>query len=95
MSFKTSNYKDRELYRRVNREYKRRYRQKNGAHKYARRLWTQDEETLVVLSEIPDSVLAKMMGRSVGAIQKHRWKLRKKGHSIDNKAGIIRTSPEP
>lgn len=96
MSYKSSGLKDRETFLRADRKYKQGYRIRNGAYKHGRRRWTWDEDMLVITAtKIPDRILASIMERSVGAIQKRRHTLRKRGHSIDNKAGVSGTSSGP
>ena len=80
MSFKTSPYTDRERYREVTKEYKRRYRARTGANKY-RRGWTKGEDIEVLEQKISDRELGAKILRSVGAIQHRRSRLK---NGLDN-----------
>ena len=93
MSFKTSNYNDREKYRKISRGMKERYRKRTGASQYERRVWTQFEEQILFDPDLTDREISVRIKRSVGAIQKHRWQLRKRGYD-GYKTGSDRTSGE-
>lgn len=69
-------YADMEKYRRTARAQKNRYYGKT-AFLYPGRLWTDDENELILAHEMPDSELSTMIQRSVGAIQVQRCKLKK------------------
>lgn len=68
-------YKDMDKFRETKKLQSRRYRAKNGAGKY-RRDWTLHEINLVIEHSKPDSELAKEIKRSVGAIQKMRYRVK-------------------
>lgn len=76
MSFKSNRYKDREKYRNINREIKRRYRERTGAGKYPYQHWTIEEDKLVMERIMTDRELSDLIHRSVGSIQKRRWRLK-------------------
>lgn len=59
------------------RQQKRRYYGKT-AFLYEKRNWTIVEDNMVLEHKMPDVVLSEKIHRSVGAIQKRRWKLKKK-----------------
>lgn len=81
MSFKTSCYKNREVFREVNKKYKRGYRNRTGSNKYERRSWSKIDDARVLSHSISDRELSKEIERSVTAIQHRRYRLR---NGIDN-----------
>ena len=43
--------------------------------------WTEEELRLVLAHEVSDTDLAKLLNRSVGAIQRIRWRFKKKKYA--------------
>ena len=77
MSFKTNGYTKIEDWRKERERQKRRYRLKNGSHKWRSR-WTAEEVERVMEHSIPDVELSKEIKHSVVAIQVCRSRNRKK-----------------
>lgn len=69
MSKKTNRAESRKRYNK--RYYKR-------TEKYKQRLWTKEEEKMVLAHEITDTELSAKIKRSVRSIQVHRSKLKKR-----------------
>lgn len=72
-------YKKSEHGRKGRKAYKRRYYAKTAFAKKHLKPWSAEEEKLVISHEIKDTELAAKLGRSVGAIQKKRCRLKKGG----------------
>jgi hypothetical protein len=72
-----SDYVDMNKFVKTRRRQKARYRNKNGANMYERKIWTDYEDYLVLKHDIPDTRLSIIIERSVGAIQTRRVKLKK------------------
>lgn len=70
------NYKNMDKYYSYVRNYKLRYRIKNGQGTGGHP-WTEEEDKLVLEHKMPDAELVRKIGRSISAIQKRRWKLKK------------------
>lgn len=70
-------YADMDKYAETKRRFQRGYRKRTGAGMYETRQWTMSEDELVLKQDIIDRELSKKIKRSVGAIQKRRWQLRK------------------
>jgi hypothetical protein len=66
------NYKDVATYRERTQAYKTKYRAMTGSGKCGRKKWTEKEIRLIVEHKYPDRELARMLGRSVQAIQTKR-----------------------
>ena len=77
MSFKSLRYKDVEKYRINNLLAKQRYRDRTGSGKYARRLYSKEEDERILAHDITDRELSKQIKRSVEAIQIRRSRLKK------------------
>lgn len=73
MSYKTNGYGTREAYN----ERRKRYRKATGTGLYKKRIYTQDEDELILLHSIPDRELSKKIKRSVTAIQSRRTLLKR------------------
>lgn len=70
-------YKDLDKYRAACKRQKTRWRARTGAYQYERRLWTNDEDKLVLAHKMTDRELGLLLKRSVGAIQSRRSKINK------------------
>ncbi len=70
------NYRDMEKYRKACRRQNQRYYGKTS-FLYQPRLWTAEEDTLVMEHDITDHELSEKISRSVRAIQHRRHRLRK------------------
>ena len=68
-------YIDMLLYKETRNAQRKRYYNKTA--KYGRRNWTNEEDELVLLHEIPDMELSRKISRSVEAIQIRRSRLNK------------------
>ncbi len=71
MPNRKNKYADMDKYRKTRKEQNRKYYKKT-ASVYPRKIWTLEEEKMVMEHSIPDSELSKLICRSVGAIQKRR-----------------------
>lgn len=76
MSFRCSNFKDRDHYRAVRKLQKERYRKNTGSGKYPQKKWTEEEVTLVIKHDMTDRELAQELRRSVASIQQKRHNIR-------------------
>ena len=76
MSNRKEQYSNMERYRKTKREQMKRYYGKT-ARKYERKLWTKEEDALVLEHKVTDSFLSDLIERSVGAIQTRRCFLNK------------------
>ena len=75
---RTKHYADREKLQEYKRRMKESYRRRTGASRTAggpSRPYSAEEDALIVAHGMPDRELAEKIGRSVGAIQKRRWRL--------------------
>lgn len=70
-------YKDKNKYLATKKRQSDRYRQRGGAYLYEKRPYTQAEDEAILKHETTDLELSKQLRRSRGAIQRHRWELRK------------------
>ena len=70
-------YRDMDKYKEYARRQKASYRHRTGAGVYEPRAWTQEEDRRVINHDVPDRILSEEIGRSVGAVQKRRWELRR------------------
>ena len=70
-------YKDINKYLATKKRQSDRYRQRGGAYLYEKRPYTQAEDEAILKHEMTDLELSKQLRRSRGAIQRHRWELRK------------------
>lgn len=70
-------YKDINKYLATKKRQSDRYRQRGGAYLYEKRPYTQAEDEAILKHETTDLELSKQLRRSRGAIQRHRWELRK------------------
>lgn len=77
MSFRTNNYKDVNKWREVRNAAKRRYAKRTGSGEYPPKPYTLKEDELILAHSIPDRELASKLERSVSAIQKRRYVLKK------------------
>ncbi len=71
-------YRDLKRHRETCRKQHKRYYGKT-AFLYEGREWTSAEDDMVVAHTVPDTVLSEQIQRSVGAIQRRRWLLKKFG----------------
>lgn len=71
-------YKDRMKWFNTKKEQQRRYYRKFTYAPNHHIVWSEDDKKLVLEHSIPDSQLAKKIGRSVGAIQQMRYILKNK-----------------
>jgi hypothetical protein len=69
-------YADMELHRQTCNRQNRRYYHKT-TFLYDRRKWDEDEDRMILEHSITDSELSAIIQRSVGAIQRRRWYLKK------------------
>ena len=60
---------------------KKRYYQKTVNSPNSGNRWTYEEIVLISNSELPDSELSKLLGRSVGSIQHKRFKVKHRRNS--------------
>ncbi len=74
MSNRREQYSNMERYKKTKREQMKRYYGRT-AHKYERKIWTKEEDALVLEHKITDSLLSALIERSVGAIQTRRCTL--------------------
>lgn len=81
MSFKCSNYTNREKYQVYNRRSKAHYRVATGSYLYGKRPWEQNEIDLLFKGGMTDRELSVKIERSLTAIQIKRSKLRKLGYT--------------
>lgn len=67
-------YKDQEKFRVYRNGYKRRYNSKRNFSDGKKRRWTEEEIEVVLAHEMTDTEIARMLGRSVSAVQviRHR-----------------------
>lgn len=72
MSFKSNRYGSRESYNKR----RKRYREDTGSGLYVQRLYTEEEDRLIMSHEIPDRELSVKIERSVTAIQSRRARLK-------------------
>lgn len=70
-------YRDMEKYAAYKRRMQARQRMRGGAFAYASRPWTKEENEAVMRQDRPDAVLSKEIKRSVGAIQKQRYRMKR------------------
>lgn len=75
--YRKKSYKDLEKFAETKRNYQRRYSERTGSHLYKPRVWTQEENEMVLAQNMTDRELSKILERSLHAIQTHRWLLRK------------------
>lgn len=78
MSCRRYAYKDLDKYRNTRKKQKARYRDKTGSGLYKPKIWSEDENKLILEHSIPDIELSIMLKRSVNAIQIHRSKIKLK-----------------
>lgn len=78
-------YKDHDKFIKYRARSKQRYRERTGSDpdKFRKgadltRLYSLEEDELILAHDITDRELAEQLGRSVGSIQNRRWKLRTK-----------------
>lgn len=69
-------YKDLDKYKKTKREQQKRYRIRTGAFKYKKRIYSREEDEMILAQDISDRELSEQIERSVGAIQKRRYVLR-------------------
>ena len=75
---RTKLYADEEKRQEYKRRMKESYRRRTGASKIVggpSRSYSTEEDRLIIMHGMPDRELAEKLGRSVGAIQKRRWRL--------------------
>lgn len=65
-----------EEYRKIRERWKQRYRKRTGSDSYIPREWDFIDDALVLKHDIPDRELAKVLNRSVTAIQTRRSRLK-------------------
>ena len=71
------NKEDLDKYKATKKRQSDRYRQRGGAYLYDKRPYTQAEDEAILKHEVSDLELSKQLRRSRGAIQRHRWELKK------------------
>ena len=79
MSCRCKNYKNMDRYRNTRKLQKQRYRERTGSGMYSPRKWEAWEDELVTAHEQTDAELAKLLGRSVQAVQMRRHRLTERG----------------
>ena len=67
-------YVDKERFRKTRNAQRKRYYQKTQKY-IGRRLWTPEEDKLVLMHKYSDTELSSKIQRSVSAIQQRRWRL--------------------
>lgn len=77
MSLRCTCYKDKDRFRQKREEWKTGYRKRTGAFLYPARDYSIYEDMAILEHSIPDRELSKKIERSVNAIQKRRWFLKK------------------
>ena len=82
------NYKDLDKWRKVVRAQRKRYYSKTQNARNSWKPWTPEDIRLVIEHSMPDSELAILIGRSIGAIQQRRMieKKAKFKENIENTA---------
>lgn len=73
---KKENYKDLNKWRKSKNRQRNRYYRKSQKAENSGETWTKKEEDLVMAHSMTDTELSKKIGRSVGAIQKCRCKIK-------------------
>ena len=71
-------YKDQDRFRRYRNRYKNRYNAKRDYSGGKKNKWSEDEEKIVLAHEMTDTEIAKMLKRSINAIQVRRNLLKKR-----------------
>lgn len=69
-------YKDIEKWKKTRYKQNKRYYSKTAYNVNHRKKWTDEEIKLVLEHVISDTELSRLIGRSVGAIQKKRYKMK-------------------
>jgi hypothetical protein len=69
------NYKDKEKYRKYRNGYNERYYKRTQDAENSRLMWNEEEIRIILNKEKSDTELAKLLGRSVKAIQIKRTKV--------------------
>ena len=70
-------YRDLDKFRAYRNAYKRRYRSKRDFSKGGNVEWSEEEIRLVMEHRYPDTEIARMIGRSVQAVQNKRCRVKK------------------
>lgn len=70
-------YPDEDRRREIRNAQRSRYYRKSQGGENSRQPYTLEEIDMILAHEIPDTEIAKKLGRSVQAIQGKRWKLQK------------------
>lgn len=76
MAYRKDKYKDKEKLKKTRTEYNKKYYAKTSNAKNGMKRWTEEEEKLIMDSDLLDSQLSEQLGRSMGAIAIKRSKLR-------------------
>lgn len=76
MSYRKSNYKDLDKFRKIRNKGKRKYYSKTA--KYKRRAWTDLEDIIVLEHKKTDTEISNYIQRSVCSIQIRRYRLKEK-----------------
>lgn len=84
MPNRPSNYADIEKYRNTTRAQNKRHYAKSQDSERRRRLFSEKEDLLILLHQVPDSELAKLINRSEMSIQLRRSRLKKKAKQLEN-----------
>lgn len=71
-------YKDQDRFRRYRNRYKKRYNAKRDYSGGKKIRWSTDEDKIVLAHEMTDTEIAKMLKRSINAIQVRRVLLKKR-----------------
>ena len=89
MPNRPSNYADIEMYRNTTRAQNKRHYAKSQDPERRRRLFSEKEDLLILLHQVPDSELAKLINRSEMSIQLRRSRLKKKAKQLENSENLI------
>ena len=84
MSYRKARYADIEKWRNTVKNYNRRYYQKTADAPNSGKSWSQEEDGIIMKHTIPDREISVLIGRSMNAICKRRWFLKKKAYENGN-----------
>ena len=76
MPNRKEHYSDMEKFKKTRNAQKKRYYSKTAI--YGRSQWTSEQDKMVLEPMITDTELSVIIGHSVSAIQKRRWRLKKR-----------------